>query len=212
MNKHTPGPWARQDTEIIATQFGECIAIAQYPGHGPKEEAEGIANATLIAAAPDLLAACQSMLECCGPAEGWNGETNKSLLLIEAAIAKALGTAPAAPATVDRQQMLADILCTAFEGGIGYWCLADHATKDAKGNYLSLVDCEDAEDPSTKFGTITLNTIQLGIHRILSGAVQVRPDIRADIERSWVSNEGDCDADAADCIVQAGLFNEIIYG
>lgn len=135
-----------------------------------------------------------------------------TLEIVNRTLAKIRGAAPAAAASVDRRQMLADILCTAFEGGIGYWCLADHATKDAEGNYLALVDCEDAEDPDTKFGDITLDTIKLGMDRILSGAVPIRADLLAQVAQSWAGNEGDCDSYAADCIVQAGLFNEITYG
>lgn len=133
------------------------------------------------------------------------------LAIVNRTLNKIRGAAPAAVASVDRQQMLADILCTAFEGGIGYWCLADHATQDAEGNYVALVDCEDTEDPDTKFGDITIDTIQLGIDRILSGAVPIRADLLAQVAQSWAGNEGDCDIDAADCIIQAGLFNDITY-
>lgn len=38
-----------------------------------------------------LLAACVSMLKTCGGAEHWTGETNKSLLLIEAAVEAVVG-------------------------------------------------------------------------------------------------------------------------
>lgn len=37
----------------------------------------------------DLLAACEAAMECCGPADGWNGETQKFLRLCEAAVKKA---------------------------------------------------------------------------------------------------------------------------
>lgn len=40
-------------------------------------------------AAPELLTACQSMLKTCGGSEHWQGETRKSLLLMEEAVAKA---------------------------------------------------------------------------------------------------------------------------
>ena len=43
-------------------------------------------DARLIAAAPDLLEACKAMSACYGPASGWDGETNRCLLLVEAAI------------------------------------------------------------------------------------------------------------------------------
>jgi len=46
---------------------------------------------SLADAAPQLLEACKSMLKTCGGSEYWNGETHESLLLIEAAVAKAAG-------------------------------------------------------------------------------------------------------------------------
>ena len=39
----------------------------------------------------DLLAACESMLRTCGGSQFWQGDTRESLLLIEAAVAKATG-------------------------------------------------------------------------------------------------------------------------
>ena len=71
MNKHTPGPWT---LETVQTSCGICHKIgpfpwkdgkqnhaciyADYPGTGPIEK-ELLANARLIAAAPDLLEACE---------------------------------------------------------------------------------------------------------------------------------------------------------
>ena len=45
----------------------------------------------LAKAAPDLLAACQAIIEATGGSEHWNGETHAALLLVEAAIEKAIG-------------------------------------------------------------------------------------------------------------------------
>lgn len=201
MNKPTPGPWTRDHDAVCAND--QHIASAIGPDGCSYEER--VANAHLVSAAPDMLEAL----------EFWFDSTATPKQIADrarAAIAKAIGNAPDVVATVDRQQMLADILCTAFEGGIGYWCLADHVTRDAEGNYLALVDCMDVEDHGTKFGDVTLATIRLGIERIISGAIPIRADLLEDVARSWASNEGDCDADAADCIVQAGLLNNITYG
>ena len=45
----------------------------------------------------DLLAACESMLRTCGGSRFWQGETRESLLLIEAAVAKATRTSASNP-------------------------------------------------------------------------------------------------------------------
>jgi hypothetical protein len=59
--KHTPGPWERSaGTEILADgPEGELISIALMNVRVSNWEA----NARLIAAAPDLLAACKAELE-----------------------------------------------------------------------------------------------------------------------------------------------------
>lgn len=64
MSKHTPGPWNwENDRTILVAENGERIASdadAQYDLlDGPNADA----NANLIAAAPDLLAACKAALD-----------------------------------------------------------------------------------------------------------------------------------------------------
>jgi len=72
MTKHTPGPWevGPQDwsrTRVFQEQQGSRRILANCDlnelreTHGYQEEA--LANARLIAAAPDLLAACRDVLE-----------------------------------------------------------------------------------------------------------------------------------------------------
>lgn len=79
MNAHTPGPWVQHpDYPQIVKQDGRpisdiadgvliCSACA-HPGSGfyPSEE-EGLANARLIAAAPDLLGALRAIVAECSP-------------------------------------------------------------------------------------------------------------------------------------------------
>lgn len=61
-SNHTPGPW-EADGELIMSTQGIAVATVLYPDDFPcLEDAEGVeaectANARLIAAAPDLLAA-----------------------------------------------------------------------------------------------------------------------------------------------------------
>lgn len=85
---HTAGPWTLPKFTTIdkTIRIREPAVLVDFDDVDHDEQA---ANARLIAAAPDLLAACQSMLRTCGSSADWNGETHESLKLIEAAIAKA---------------------------------------------------------------------------------------------------------------------------
>jgi hypothetical protein len=61
---HTAGPWAHDDHEIYSEQTDHGAAICTMnttSAHFTKEEAE--ANARLIAAAPELLAALQKLVQ-----------------------------------------------------------------------------------------------------------------------------------------------------
>ena len=63
--KHTPGPWTLKLTEnghpVIEDRVGRKV-VEQFCNGGTSEGSEGRDNARLIAAAPDLLAACKTML------------------------------------------------------------------------------------------------------------------------------------------------------
>ena len=102
MNKHTPGPWTgagpsfgdplpRYTTEIVTEWEGDdddVICICELPFSHYDDENE--ANARLIAAAPDLLAAMQGLLR--GIFDGPD-EANAAMLIAKArdAINKATG-------------------------------------------------------------------------------------------------------------------------
>lgn len=74
MLKHTPGPWAIIHGGLSPSDQGfsigsnnaaanEKVICERWPcGHTPAERLEMLANAKLIVAAPDLLAACQSFM------------------------------------------------------------------------------------------------------------------------------------------------------
>lgn len=67
MNKHTPGPWTIADDNgtdigIIARKRGrggQMVAMVTVDEDVPQDDDERLANARLIAAAPDLLSACK---------------------------------------------------------------------------------------------------------------------------------------------------------
>jgi hypothetical protein len=66
MSKHTLGPWTiypeTDGTEICAVDYIPGLPIRQIIAR-PDRSANWIANAHLIAAAPDLLEACQTFAE-----------------------------------------------------------------------------------------------------------------------------------------------------
>lgn len=97
--KHTKGPWLVRphwsdesrfevypDREV---EFGSPAEIADVCAHSSedfdKEVAEAKANANLIAAAPDLLAVAQKVVN------NWGDLHHKDLMQLRAAIAKATG-------------------------------------------------------------------------------------------------------------------------
>ena len=95
--KHTPGPWSIKDDTVNAIEpdvmAGEFY-IAQCFGHSHHDEA--LANARLIAAAPELLEALQitrGNIASLGPAGALTPYTSYQewLAMVDAAIAKATG-------------------------------------------------------------------------------------------------------------------------
>lgn len=68
MPEHTPGPWIVTDehpNNPTIRRRGEYALASTYPQRGPDGIAahDADANARLIAAAPDLLAACKGLLQ-----------------------------------------------------------------------------------------------------------------------------------------------------
>ena len=70
-NQHTPGPWTAEHGQIYADEFIQLEGGAGYPRHTNVATANDMwtdkttrhANARLIAAAPELLAALQWAIE-----------------------------------------------------------------------------------------------------------------------------------------------------
>lgn len=111
------------------------------------------------------------------------------------------------------QEDIDDIMCSALEGGITYWCchaevvdkyLGEWAHEQiARGGALKLHDAEEDE------------VYELTLEKFLNGLQKAITDgYYADYE--WVT--GDCidtcqvDAEVADAIVQLALFDEIVFG
>lgn len=60
MSKHTPGPWVVEKDGFSLAMGGQVVATAIAPDRASINEQR--ANASLISAAPDLLAACYAAM------------------------------------------------------------------------------------------------------------------------------------------------------
>ena len=58
--QHTPGTWHAKDGQIYPEETGKTLALIPYFDPSDKE---ALASAALIAAAPDLIAALQSLTD-----------------------------------------------------------------------------------------------------------------------------------------------------
>lgn len=123
-----------------------------------------------------------------------------------------------------RTEFLAYVLSAAFEGGIGYWSVADDIERsgdypDGDWNYAAMTlfehdgdnapgDCELAEG-ICQGHRVTLDTVAHGVSLYVKSDYRLAPAVR---QASRENDAGDIDADLADVIVQLGIFGEIVYG
>jgi len=127
----------------------------------------------------------------------------------------------------EREEFLGDIICTALEGGIGYWSAALQYQYSYDGDIS--VYCgkrqgdkaratiqelsEDGESFDGPVYEITLDAIASGIGKILRGEIGVNQRIKSNIYLANSENDaGYIDADDADVIVQAAVLGELRYG
>lgn len=120
----------------------------------------------------------------------------------------------------------ADILCTALEGGIGYWSQCAPLRSPSVGEdwvyksaWLYPTESPDFESdtgvcPGVKRndeGAVLLDyaAILRGINLILEGSM-VNNYTYEMVLRNFTQDDP-MDADGADCVVQAGLFGQIVY-
>lgn len=94
----TPGPWTIDQGEIIAggMVLGTVYGAEDYPCEEEDVRVECVANARLIAAAPDLLEACAAALAILHShisPDNFDGHAARALILVRYALAKAKGEA-----------------------------------------------------------------------------------------------------------------------
>ena len=111
------------------------------------------------------------------------------------------------------QEDIDDIMCSALEGGINYWC----CKAEVVGKYLG----EWAHEQISRGGTLKLydaeedEVYELTLEKLLNGLKKAITDgYYADYE--WVTSNGidtcQVDAEVADVIIQLALFDEIVFG
>ena len=110
------------------------------------------------------------------------------------------------------QEDIDDIVCTALEGGINYWCRKAEVVDDdyygeyaseqvSRGGSLRLYDREEK-----KTYILTLEKLLNGIKLYLEDYYDSYCIVDGKIETSMV------DAPASDCMVQYAVFGELVYG
>lgn len=121
---------------------------------------------------------------------------------------------------------LEDVMCTAVESGYScvYYWIREMLHVERRDDLTVLrfkfrIESDDFTDVPTPEGSeekgvwvIDHDAIALGIKRILSGEVKVGDYIVSMIARAVADNDADIDSDGADCIVQAAVFNSLVYG
>ncbi len=113
-----------------------------------------------------------------------------------------------------RQRFLADIIIGAVEGATGYWAQVSVYRHDCPpAETIATLHEIEPEDPGEPGKQLSTGTIASGIQTIARPGFRVRADLLAVIQEADLINDaGLLDAEAADVIVQAGLFGEIVYG
>ena len=108
------------------------------------------------------------------------------------------------------QQDIDDIMVTALEGGINYWCRRAKVV----GEYLG----EAASDQISRGGSLILHDSEssdkweLTLEKFLNGVKLYFEDgCHVQVEDNRI-DAGDIDAGDADCIIQLALFGEVVFG
>lgn len=128
--------------------------------------------------------------------------------------------------SADLDEMYHGVFVTALEGGIGYWSVAedyrwstgDGQTEDHKGFRAVIRETTDEEEgPELVVDrrVVARGLRALAAHKVTWGGRPMSPESRwPSLAKGWLRDpaNADIDADAADNIIQAGLFGDIRYG
>ena len=144
----------------------------------------------------------------------WIGVNGEDIALAEAQHTRA----------PERLLFLAEVMVTAFEGGCTYWARGRNVKHqsyqgcdiDLYGSYE--IRWQDEEpypkgDARNGWHLIDPDAIERGIAKCLEPGFKLNSQITGWIASGSRDNDaGNIDADAADCIVQAACFGEVVFG
>ena len=101
-----------------------------------------------------------------------------------------------------------DVMETACYSSISYW--ATYRTYRSNGSIVRIFDIKDREgETEIPKSSIEAKDIMGAIKKIVEGDIQIAEHIKTTIATFDPCN---IDAEAADCIVQVAVFNEVIFG
>jgi hypothetical protein len=115
------------------------------------------------------------------------------------------------------EDFLSNVLITAFDGGYGgcwYWA-SPHGDDawDIRGGVWHSVMVEESEGDEEGAHMVNHAVVLRGIERLVNGEVRINSELLAHLDQGLREDDaGEVDADVADCIVQAGVFGELVYG
>jgi len=107
-------------------------------------------------------------------------------------------------------EVMDDIMATALEGGINYWC--DKGVKVKDGDYKG---AKYASDVISKGGVLNVNGIDVDRAKLLKGIQMYIDNGNQEGIINFADREVECDnidAIVADVIVQFAVYGEIVYG
>ncbi len=132
----------------------------------------------------------------------------------------------------DYDQFIHQTFTTAIEGGVNYWAsvskyrwiLRDESgaeVTDQHGypcedfyNFSAIICDMEGEDAEPR--VVNREVIERGIRALADGTARTSSDLRKKmlvvVNAPEMAETLDLDASDADCIVQAGLFGEVVYG
>jgi hypothetical protein len=126
---------------------------------------------------------------------------------------------PAITATREvSHEFLAGIIITAVEGSINYWAdITEYESEghedDGRNIYAKVQERTEDDEVSQVPQLLDTFAVAKGIERILTCQVPIADYIVGYIWQGLSNEDAGCiDAEAADCIVQAAILNELRYG
>jgi hypothetical protein len=113
-------------------------------------------------------------------------------------------------------EFVGEVFITALEGGVQCWAQVDRYSW-REGNAVLVVSDEEILSLEVKEGEknypVSHETVRKGLERIAEGEVKGMRAARPLILKALVEGDaGQVDAGLADCVVQAGIFGEVVYG